>query len=45
VVALRYTQEEIGQWAREAGFVVDRCVVEPVEEMPMEAVYLEGIKE
>jgi ubiquinone/menaquinone biosynthesis C-methylase UbiE len=44
VVALRYTQEEIGQWAREAGFVVDRCVVEPVEEIPMEAVYLEGTK-
>ncbi|MBT4502961.1 MAG: methyltransferase domain-containing protein [Gemmatimonadetes bacterium] len=45
VVALRYTQEEMRDWAQEAGFAVDRCVVEPVEEMPMEAVYLEGIKE
>lgn len=44
VVALRYTQEEISHWAEKAGFVVDRCLVEPVEEMPMEAVYLEGTK-
>lgn len=44
VVALRYTQREIIDWAQEAGFVVDRCVVEPVEGMPMAAVYLEGTK-
>jgi len=45
VVALRYTEEEISDWAKKAGFVVDRCVVEPVEEIPMEAIYLEGTKE
>lgn len=44
VVALRYRSEEIVSWAQAAGFVVDRCVVEPVEGMPMEAVYLEGTK-
>jgi len=45
VVALRYTKEEIGDWTQKAGFVVDRCIVEPVEEMPMEAIYLEGTRE
>ena len=44
VVALRYTQDEIVAWTQEAGFIVDRCVVEAVEEIPMEAVYLEGTK-
>ena len=45
VVALRYGKEEIAAWTRKAGFAVDRCVVEPVEEMPMDAVYLEGTRE
>jgi ubiquinone/menaquinone biosynthesis C-methylase UbiE len=45
VVALRYRKEEVATWAREADFVVDRCVVDPVEGMPMKAVYLEGTKE
>jgi ubiquinone/menaquinone biosynthesis C-methylase UbiE len=45
LVALRYTKAEVVAWTREAGFVVDRCVVEPVEEMPMDAIYLEGTKE
>ncbi len=45
VVALRYSREEVVAWARAAGFVVDRCVVEPVEGMPMKAVYLEGTKD
>ena len=45
VVALRYTKDEVAAWAQEAGFVVNRCVVEPVEGMPMNAVYLEGTKE
>ncbi len=44
VVALRYTEDEVVTWAREAGFVVNRCVVEPVEEIPMKAIYLEGTK-
>ncbi len=44
VVALRYTKDEVAAWAKEAQFVVDRCVVEPVPDMPMDAVYLEGTK-
>jgi hypothetical protein len=44
VVALRYTQDEIVAWTQKAGFIVDRCVVEAVEEIPMEAIYLEGAK-
>lgn len=45
IVALRYGSDEIASWTREAGFAVARCVVEPVEEMPMDAIYLEGVKE
>ena len=45
VVALRYTEDEISNWTQAAGFVVDRCVVESVEGMPMQAVYLEGTRE
>ena len=37
VVALRYAKEELEGWVQQAGFAV-----EPVEEIPMEAVYLEG---
>jgi ubiquinone/menaquinone biosynthesis C-methylase UbiE len=45
VVALRYRKEEIATWVGTAGFVVDRCLVEPVEGMSMKAVYLEGTKQ
>jgi ubiquinone/menaquinone biosynthesis C-methylase UbiE len=45
VVALRYSEFEVKDWIREAGFIVNRCVVEPVEEIPMKAIYLEGTKE
>ena len=45
VVALRYRRDEIAAWTRAAGFVVDRCVVEPVGGMEMKAVYLDGTKE
>ena len=45
VVALRYSEREIRDWAVAAGYVVDRCTVEPVEGMPMMAVYLEGTRE
>lgn len=44
VVALRYTRDEIADWTEAAGFSVGRCVVEPVEGMPMDAVYLEGTR-
>ena len=45
LVALRYRSDEIAGWTEEAGFGVDRCVVEPVDEMLMDAIYLEGSKE
>jgi len=41
IVALRYTSTELASWFEEAGFAVQRCVVEPVEDFPMDAVYLE----
>ena len=45
IVALRYRSDEMVAWVQEVGFTVTRCVVEPVEEMPMDAVYLGGVKE
>jgi ubiquinone/menaquinone biosynthesis C-methylase UbiE len=45
VVALRYKADELGSLARVAGFAVTKCVIEPVEEIPMDAIYLEGVKE
>lgn len=44
IVALRYRSNEIASWTREAGFTVTRCDIEPVEEIPMDAIYLEGGK-
>jgi ubiquinone/menaquinone biosynthesis C-methylase UbiE len=44
VVALRYGREVVRGWATDAGFVADRCVVEPVDGMPMDAVYLEATR-
>jgi ubiquinone/menaquinone biosynthesis C-methylase UbiE len=44
LVALRYTSDKVTRWAEEAGFRVTRCVVEPVEEFPMAAVYLDATK-
>ena len=45
IAALRYTADQVRGFVSQAGFVVDRCVVEPVEGMPMNAVYLEGTKQ
>jgi len=45
IVALRYGSDELATWAQEAGFSITRCDVEPVEDFPMDAVYLEGVKE
>jgi ubiquinone/menaquinone biosynthesis C-methylase UbiE len=45
VVALRYSEIELKEWTRKAGFVVNRCVVEPVADIPMKAIYLEGTRE
>jgi len=44
VVALRYTEDDLKRNAQDAGFVVDRCFSEPVEGMPMDAVYLEATR-
>lgn len=45
VVALRYRETELSSWVREAGLAVTRSVVEPVDGMEMDAVYLEATKE
>ena len=42
IVALRYRSDDLQQWAEEAGFAVSKCAVEPVEDFPMDAVYLEA---
>lgn len=44
IKALRYRSDELKLWVTEAGFEVTRCVVEPVEGMPMEAIFLEAFK-
>lgn len=44
IVALRYSSREVSNWVESAGFEITRCVVEPVEEMPMDAIYLEGVR-
>jgi ubiquinone/menaquinone biosynthesis C-methylase UbiE len=45
IVALRYRSGDITAWAEGSGFATTRCAVEPVEEMGMDAVYLEGVKQ
>ena len=45
IVAFRYSDDEISSWAEAAGFSITRCVTEAVEGFPMDAVYLEGIKD
>ncbi len=42
VVALRFTQSQIVGWMEAAGFTVNRCSVEPVAGMEMNAIYAEG---
>ncbi|MCG8337873.1 MAG: class I SAM-dependent methyltransferase [Proteobacteria bacterium] len=44
LTALRYTREQVELWVTEAGFIIDRCKVDPVEEIPMDAIYLEASK-
>ncbi len=44
VIALRYRKDELTAWVIESGFSVDKCTVESVEEIPMNAVYLEATK-
>lgn len=45
LVALRYTAKEIASWAESVGFIVSRSVVEPVQGMEMDAVYLEATRQ
>lgn len=45
IVALRYTCNELTEISEKSGFIVTRCTVEPVEDFPMDAIYLECIKE
>ena len=44
IVALRYTDAELVSLAEKAGFIVMRCVIEVVEDFPMDAIYLECVK-
>jgi hypothetical protein len=45
IAALRYRSGELASWAEETGFTISRCVVEPVDGFPMDAVYLECVKD
>jgi ubiquinone/menaquinone biosynthesis C-methylase UbiE len=45
IVALRYTNNELIEIAEATGFIVNRSTVEPVEDFPMKAIYLECTKE
>lgn len=42
VVAHRYSEDEISGWVEQVGFEIERCVVEAVEDMPMQAVILDA---
>lgn len=44
IVALNHNADEVSAAARAAGFQVDGCTVEPVEEMGIDAVYLTATK-
>lgn len=41
IVAVRYTSAKLSSMANDAGFEIARCAVDPVEDFPMDAVYLE----
>ena len=44
VVALKHPEVQIKNWVETAGFVLNRCVVEFIAEMSMNALYLEANK-
>lgn len=44
IVAMRYTELEMRNWMTAAGFTLDRCKVEPVADMQMDAIYIECTK-
>lgn len=45
IVALRYSSNELIEIAESVGFIVNRCLVAPVEGFPMDAIYLECVKQ
>lgn len=45
LIALRYQSDQLLSWAQAAGYRILRCVTEPVEEMPMDAIYFEAVKD
>ena len=45
IVAFRYQSSDLSPWLEESGFSISRCVVEPVEGFPMDALYLECVKD
>lgn len=45
MIALRYTEDELTSWIKDSGFVVNLCNVEQIEEMSMNAIYLEATKQ
>ena len=42
VHARRYGVDELSDWVEATSLVVDRCGVQPVEDFPMDAIYLEA---
>ena len=44
IAALRYTEDQVRRVVTQAGFRADRSRVEPVDGIPMDAVYLEATK-
>lgn len=44
LLALNYPQKLIESWVNNAGYAIDRSEVETIEEMQMEALYLEATK-
>lgn len=45
ITAFRYTSSELSSMANDDGFAITRCAVNPVEDFPMDAVYLECRKD
>ncbi len=44
VIAVRYGAQELSALVRDAGFAITSCKVEVVDEIPMDAIYLEATK-
>jgi ubiquinone/menaquinone biosynthesis C-methylase UbiE len=44
ILAYKFSKNEIENWLSKSGFMIDRLVIEFIEEMEMNAVYLEATK-